>query len=143
MCGKDRGLSATGLPPPHPRVVPWRDDGRLLARRGVSKTRSSRRVDHAPLLPAQGLAASTCHTVRAVLSRGFADALDDDLIAVDPTIRKVRRRESSGPMPKRFTVWTGDELKQLLDVSPDDRLGALWRLAVASGARRGELLGVT
>jgi integrase len=40
-------------------------------------------------------------------------------------------------------VWTADELRQLLDAAAGDRHEALWRLAVAAGARRGELLGVT
>lgn len=79
----------------------------------------------------------------AVLSRGLADALDDELIAIDPTIRKAGRRESVAVTPELFTVWTGDELRALLETTAGERLEPLWRLAVASGARRGELLGVT
>jgi integrase len=99
---------------------------------------------HAAELEWKGLAVATRHTVRAVLSRGFADALEDDLIGIDPTIRKASRRESGAArIPKRFTVWTADELRALLEAAAGDRLEAIWRLAVASGARRGELLGVT
>lgn len=77
-----------------------------------------------------------------MLSRAIADAVEDDLISTDPCAGRrrfgERRRE-----PKRFTVWTGDELRTLLDTAAGDRLQALWRVAVASGARRGELLGLT
>ena len=110
----------------------------------LGKVRRAHIRTHAAELERKGLAESTRHTVRAVLSRGFADALDDELIALDPTIRKAGRRESgSHAAPKRFTVWTAEELRQLLGAAAGDRLEALWRLAVASGARRGELLGAS
>jgi integrase len=91
----------------------------------------------------QKLAAGTCNVVRAVLSRGFADALEDDLIAIDPTLRKPGRRETRSVQPRRFTVWTDTELRAVLGAAAGERLEALWRLAVASGCRRGELLGLT
>jgi integrase len=99
----------------------------------------SRPRAHALELERKGLAASTRHTVQAVL--WFADALEDDLIAVDPTIRKPGRQASTAARPRpRFMVWTRDELLALLAAVTDDRLEALWRVAVATGARRGELL---
>ena len=81
--------------------------------------------------------------MRAVLSRAFADAIDDDLVSVDPTIRKAGRRGSEARSRSKFTVWTPAELRTLLDAAEGKRLEALWRVAVASGARRGELLGLT
>jgi integrase len=94
-------------------------------------------------LEAKGLALSTRGVVRAVLSRAFADAVLDDLIGSNPADSPRRSGEHTSRRPKRFTVWTDSELRTLLDVVADDRLAALWRLAVATGARRGELLGVT
>lgn len=118
--------------------------GTVLGEMPLGKVRRAHVRAHAAELERKGLAESTRHTVRAVLSRGFADALEDDLIGVDPTIRKVGRRESrAARSPKRFTVWVADELRALLQAGEGERLEALWRLAVASGARRGELLGVT
>jgi integrase len=119
-----------------------RDTG--LGRMPLGKVRRAHIRAHAAELERKGLAESTRHTVHAVLSRGFADAFDDELISLDPTIRKAGRRESTSQTPtKRITVWTAEELRQLLDAAVSDRLEALWRLAVASGARRGELLGTT
>jgi integrase len=40
------------------------------------------------------------------------------------------------------TAWTRDEIHRFLEVAEADRLGGIWRLALATGARRGELLGV-
>jgi integrase len=117
--------------------------GTTLGAMPLGKVRRAHVRAHAAELERKGLAEATRHTVRAVLSRGFADALDDDLIAIDPTIRKAGRRESGIRQTRRFTVWTADELRKLLDAAAGDRLEALWRLAVASGARRGELAGTT
>jgi integrase len=41
------------------------------------------------------------------------------------------------------TAWTLEEARTFLDFTDDDRLHAVWRLALATGARRGELLGLT
>ena len=117
--------------------------GSALGGMPLGKVRRAHVRSHATELEQKGLSVASRHTIRAVLSRGFADALDDDLIAADPTIRKAGRRESTAEQPRRFTVWTGDELRTLLDAAEGQRLEALWRLAVASGARRGELLGAT
>jgi len=118
--------------------------GTALGGMPLGKVRRVHVRAHAAELERKGLADATRHTVRAVLSRGFGDALEDDLIGVDPTFRKAGRRESgAGRSPKRFTVWTADELRALLDSAEGERLEAVWRLAVASGARRGELLGAT
>ena len=131
--------------------------GATVGRRGSSARRSAgasrglalvavRRAHvraHAAEIERKGLAPSTRHSVAAVLLRGFADALDDDLIGVDPTIRKPGRQSSTATRARpRFTVWTRDELLAFLEAVEGDRLEALWRVAVATGARRGELLGL-
>ena len=91
----------------------------------LGKVRRAHIRAHAAELERKGLAPATRNTVRAVLSSGFADALEDDLIGVDPTIRKASRRESTALTPRRFTVWTGDELCALLETAEGERLGAL------------------
>lgn len=39
-------------------------------------------------------------------------------------------------------MWTGDEASAFLSHVATQRLGPLWRLALATGLRRGELLGL-
>ncbi len=41
------------------------------------------------------------------------------------------------------TAWTRDEVRRFLEVAAGDRLHAVWRLAIATGLRRGELSGTT
>ena len=43
---------------------------------------------------------------------------------------------------KRPEPWTVEEARRFLDAAADDGLSPLWTLAVTTGARRGELLGV-
>jgi integrase len=40
-------------------------------------------------------------------------------------------------------AWNRDEVVRLLEVASRDRLAAIWRLALTSGLRRGEILGLT
>jgi integrase len=108
----------------------------------LGKIRRAHVRAHEQELQRKGLSASTCNVVRAVLSRALADAVEDDLISTDPCAGRRRSGERRSE-PKRFTVWTGEELRTLLEAADGDRLEALWRVAVATGARRGELLGLT
>ncbi|MEP6811663.1 MAG: site-specific integrase [Actinomycetota bacterium] len=107
----------------------------------LGKIRRAHIRAHEAELQKKGVGASTCSVVRAVLSRALGDAVEDDLISIDPTLGK--RRSSERATAAKFTVWTGVELRTLLEAAAGDRLEALWRLAVAAGARRGELLGAT
>lgn len=43
---------------------------------------------------------------------------------------------------KPFRTWTDDEARRFLAVSAEDRLAALWALFVATGMRRGEVVGL-
>ena len=40
-------------------------------------------------------------------------------------------------------AWSAEEVHRFLKVAAEDRLGAIWRLALATGLRRGELRGLT
>lgn len=42
---------------------------------------------------------------------------------------------------KEIAVWAPEQIRRFLDFTANHRLAALWRLAVTTGARRGELLG--
>jgi integrase len=86
----------------------------------------------------KGLAAGTRKIVRTMLARALADAVEDGLLSRSPVGRRLAENAKA---PTRFTVWTKDELRAFLTAVQGDRLEALWRLAVASGLRRGELLG--
>lgn len=95
---------------------------------------------HEREIAAKGLSASTRGVVACVVRRSLADAVEDGLISTNPS---EGRRRTGSRGKSDFTVWTATELKALLAAASGDRLEALWRLAVATGARRGELLGAT
>jgi integrase len=116
--------------------------GTTLGGLPLGKIRRAHIRAHEQELRGKGLSASTRSVIRAVVSRSLADAVADDLVFANPC-DGARRSGERRAEPKRFTVWTPDELRTLLDAAAGERLEALWRLAVTSGARRGELLGVT
>jgi integrase len=116
--------------------------GTTLGALPLGRIRRSHVRAHEQELIRKGLAAGTRNVVAAVLSRACSDAVEDDLLAVNPCAGR-RRSSERRTDPKRFTVWTGPELKAFLVAADGDRLEAIMRLAVASGARRGELLGAT
>jgi integrase len=86
--------------------------------------------------PLRGKSVRNTH---ALLSKALGDAVRrghigaNPVAAVDPPARddSVER-----------TAWTADEVHRFLAVAEDDRLGAIWRLALATGVRRGELVGL-
>ncbi|MFJ2955434.1 tyrosine-type recombinase/integrase [Streptomyces sp. NPDC087270] len=58
--------------------------------------------------------------------------------------RNVVRAVQIGPIQhRRFEPLTADEARRFLKTVKDDRLHALWELALRTGMRRGELLGLT
>jgi integrase len=90
------------------------------ARRGALKPRSVR-LAHQVLRPA------------------FGHAVDLGLLATNPAASKlvlprIERRE--------MTVWSAEEARGFLKATAEDRLGAMWRLVITTGLRRGEALGL-
>lgn len=86
------------------------------------------------------LSPATIHYVHAVLRKALNDAVEvDGLIPKNPALRaKKPRREQA-----RVTVlWSAEDLRRFLDHAAAHRLGAYYRLAAYTGARRGELLNV-
>jgi integrase len=86
--------------------------------------------------PLRGKSVRNTH---ALLSKALGDAVRrghipaNPVAAVDPPARddSVER-----------IAWTADEVRRFLEVASGDRLGAVWRLALATGLRRGELVGL-
>jgi integrase len=85
------------------------------------------------------LAGKTARNVHVTLHKALHDAVRREYLvvnvadAVDPPARddSVER-----------AAWTRDEVRRFLEVAAEDRLHAIWRLALATGLRRGELIGL-
>jgi integrase len=76
--------------------------------------------------------------VHRVLHRMFSDAVRWQLLGRNPAA------EASPPRltRRRLDVWTAPQVSQFLEVVAEHRCGPLFRLAVTTGMRRGELLGL-
>jgi len=83
------------------------------------------------------LSAKTVHNIHSTLCRALSDAVRNRLIAHNPAEAAHRQPDS----PEQLT-WTGRQVREFLDAVATDRLYALWRLAVTTGLRRGELVGL-
>jgi integrase len=80
----------------------------------------------------------TVHHHRAVLRRALNVAIRQRLLLTNPAIG-VELPDATWHGAKPLTL---PEAKRLLAATADDRLGALWRLALDTGLRQGELLGL-
>jgi integrase len=87
----------------------------------------------------EGKSATTVGHLHAVLQMML-----DNADALDLVPRNVARL-ATPPRPERFEgkELTGEEAARLLAATANDRLSALWRLAIVTGMRQGELLGLT
>ncbi|MHB8648122.1 MAG: tyrosine-type recombinase/integrase [Thermomicrobiales bacterium] len=85
---------------------------------------------------ASGLAPRTVIQARAVLGRALREAETDGLVA-----RNAARlaRPPRAPRAEMHTLSAADA-RTLIEAAKDDRLAALYAVAIASGAREGELL---
>lgn len=81
--------------------------------------------------------AQTVRNAHAVLRKALASAAGD-LIPLNPAlgVELPERREFRG------NPLTADEARRLLEATEGTRLGVLWRLAIVTGLREGELLGL-
>ncbi|BBC35733.1 Integrase [Streptomyces graminofaciens] len=76
--------------------------------------------------------------VHSVLKSALEHAVREDELP-----RNIARNvKTTAPRPRRFTPLTAAEARQLLLVSKTDRLHALYELALRTGLRKGELLGL-
>jgi len=85
-----------------------------------------------------GLSASTVQKIHHILHKALAQAVRWDLIARNPADAAKAPRPASAEMRPLDT----EEVRRLLDAAYGDRLEALYVLAVTTGMRRGELLGL-
>ncbi|MCY7961336.1 site-specific integrase [Bacillus spizizenii] len=84
------------------------------------------------------LSAKTIRKAVVIIKASLEKAVDDGLIGVNPA-KKV-------DLPKlketEFNIWTQDQIEIFLEAAKSDRLFTLFRLALMTGMRRGELLGL-
>ena len=85
-----------------------------------------------------GLSGSTVQKVHHVLHKALAQAVKWDLLPRNPTDAVKAPR----PTPKEMRPLSKPEADRFLEAARGDRLEALYVLAVYTGMRRGELLGL-
>jgi integrase len=86
------------------------------------------------------LRGKSVRNVHVLLSKALGDAVRRGHLAVSPVMAvDPPARDDS----VERVAWTRDEVRSFLIVAGADRLHAVWRLALATGVRRGELLGLT
>jgi integrase len=85
----------------------------------------------------QHLSPKSVHNTHLCLRVALEAAVRNDLIQSNPAARGHR-----SPSRPEMQVWDAEQAGRFLRATADDPLYALWRLAVLTGARRGELLGL-
>ena len=90
------------------------------------------------------LSLRTVRYVHAVLHKALADAVRTELLARNVADRAtVPKRDHGRPQaPRELRCWTAEQLRAFLDQTAGSPYGLLWRVAAATGLRRGELLGL-
>lgn len=85
---------------------------------------------------------ATGERIYSLVHAALVTAVDDGIITRNPATRKLRE-----DLPKSYPIerepWTAAEVRRFLAATRDDELAALWRLAAATGMRRGELAGIS
>lgn len=86
-----------------------------------------------------GLSERSLKHTHTCLHRALGDAVELGLIPRNPAHAK-----NLSPKPRNATmkVWTGEEVRTFLAANADDRIFAAFALSLATGLRRGELLGL-
>jgi integrase len=83
-----------------------------------------------------GLSGSTVHKMHDILRRGLMQAVKWHLVP-----RNVAEAaKPPRPAPKEMQALSADEARRLLEAAAEDRLEALYVLAIHTGMRQGELL---
>jgi integrase len=85
-----------------------------------------------------GLAATTVRRINATLSSSLSAAVREGIISTNPA-QRVRSRKSNAFHAR---VWSVDQAATFIRHAEGDDLYLLWRLALVTGLRRGELLGL-
>lgn len=87
-----------------------------------------------------GCTACTVNVLNKVLSGIFSEAVRNELITANPTkmVRLPKRQENK----EEISIFSEQEQKQLLVAFKQDRLNALFLMALGTGLRQGELIGL-
>jgi integrase len=85
-----------------------------------------------------GLSASTVQKIHHILHKALSQGVKWDLIPRNP----ADAVEAPRPAPEEMHPLSAEETRKLLEAANGDRLEALYVLAVTTGMRRGELLGL-
>ena len=90
------------------------------------------------------LARGTITHIHAVLRAALADAVDRQLIPENAACKAhVPKYDPEADLaPTRMTTWDAHQTRRFLDLSSEHQLHDLWRVALGTGMRRGELLGL-
>jgi integrase len=89
------------------------------------------------------LALATIRHVHGVLHKALADAVRTDLLAANPVDRvALPRRDLRDDAPATVQAWTAEEARRFLHQTRGDQHANLWAVALGTGMRRGELLGL-
>jgi integrase len=127
------------------RPTTWRDYEAVIRRHLIPALGSIRRADlmaddvcrmHREITMSVSLV--TANKAHRVLRAALSDALNDGLIA-----RNVAARLRTPTPPSTRTPLTAGQSAALLAATIDDRLDSRWAAALLTGARQGELLGLT
>ncbi len=110
-----------------------------LRLRDVSPIRLKSWLDQ---LKASGVGDRTAQIAAVTAHKMLKAALDLELISRNPAdnaaVREARPH-TKAPVP---TIWTAEQTRAFLSSQKDDRLFPLWRLAIMTGLRRGEIAGL-
>jgi integrase len=99
--------------------------------------REGRIRDGGPLAP------KTVRNVHVMLHRALEDALDEGRIVRNPAGKaKPPPASKAARSPGAMTTWTAEQAQSFLRSVAGDRLAPLWTLALTSGMRRSEMLGL-
>jgi integrase len=89
----------------------------------------------------EGLSNRTLSHIHTTLRKALKGAVGDDLIARNPT-DGVKPPETPQGVAKEARALALDEVRTLLEEARGDRLEALYVVALCTGLRRGEVLGL-
>jgi len=90
------------------------------------------------------LARKTVHYTHAILRQALGEAVRDGRLGnnVAARARPPRLDPNRDPDPRALHTWDATQAARFLALTAEHPLGALWHLALATGMRRGELLGL-
>jgi integrase len=111
-------------------VLTWQ---RKLTKEGGTKRA---KADDGTLLPGKPLAPNTIRLARSPLSGAFKLAVENGMVAVDPTAG-VPRPQRKRSVPKH---WTPEQAREFLALMEGDRTWTVWAFLLGSGLRIGELV---